>query len=79
MLFRALLISKAEPHIVRTLAKMIEDRLMRLNEQPDDHFIAATGIAAGQIAMLRMWLSGEAACSVQSFIDQFLTVSKETS
>lgn len=46
----------------RKLATMIEARLQDAAESPPPALVA-TGSAAGTLAMLRMWLAGEVACS----------------
>ena len=63
---RAILTSRALPNLQRKLASMIETRLTdgtRLDVPPA---MIATAAAAGQLAMLRMWLGGESSCSADA-------------
>ncbi len=52
----------------RKLAGMIETRLTEGGEGPPAGLIAM-GAAAGQLAMLRMWLVGEASCSAEALAE----------
>jgi AcrR family transcriptional regulator len=52
----------------RKLAGMIETRLTQRSDGPPAGLIAM-GAAAGQLAMLRMWLVGEASCSAEAFAE----------
>ncbi|WP_395945568.1 TetR/AcrR family transcriptional regulator [Brevundimonas sp.] len=56
----------------RKLAGMIEARLPESVDGPPTALIAM-GAAAGQLAMLRMWLVGEASCSAEVFAEHLLT------
>ncbi len=50
------------PKLQRKLAVMIEGRLEGAISADVPHALIATAAAAGQLAMLRMWLVGEVAC-----------------
>lgn len=50
------------PKLQRKLAAMIEGRLEGAMSVDVPHALIATAAAAGQLAMLRMWLVGEVAC-----------------
>lgn len=56
----------------RKLAGMIETRAPPVTEGPPPALLAM-GAAAGQLAMLRMWLVGEASCSADVLAEQLLT------
>lgn len=62
----------------RKLAGMIE---VRLPPAPDDTppSLVAMGAAAGQLAMLRMWLVGEVSCSADLLATQFVLVTDRIS
>lgn len=55
----------------RKLAGMIEARLPESADGPPAALVAI-GAAAGQLAMLRMWLAGEASCSADVLARAFL-------
>lgn len=57
---RAILTSSAARKIERRLAAMIESRL---DEAAAPTALAAAAAAAAQLAMLRLWVTGEAGCS----------------
>jgi AcrR family transcriptional regulator len=50
------------PKLQRKLATMIEARLDKREAGAVPSALAASGIAAAQLAILRMWLTGEASC-----------------
>jgi AcrR family transcriptional regulator len=54
----------------RKLAGMIEARLPAVDGPPPG--LIAMGAAAGQLAMLRMWLAGEVSCSADVLAQEFL-------
>ncbi|MGY4397490.1 AcrR family transcriptional regulator [Sphingomonas sp. UYAg733] len=54
------------PKLQRRLAAMIDERLEGVSATMP-HALIATAAAAGQLAMLRMWLVGEVACPVTVF------------
>lgn len=54
----------------RKLAGMIEARLPAAEGLPPA--LVAMGAAAGQLAMLRMWLAGEASCSADALAQELL-------
>ena len=68
VLFDAPLLTRLQ----RKLADMIEDRVPVAPDGPPPGLLAM-GAAAGQLAMLRMWLSGEASCSVDVLTEQLLS------
>ena len=68
VLFEPPLLNKLQ----RKLAGMIEIRAPVLSEGPPPALIAM-GAAAGQLAMLKMWLVGEASCSANVLAGQLLT------
>lgn len=51
-----------QPKLQRRLAAMIEAKLAIRSDEIDPVSLVARGAAARQLAMLQMWLSGEAAC-----------------
>ena len=62
VLFEPALIVKLQ----RKLATMIEARLDAREANAVPPALAASGIAAAQLAILRMWLTGEASCSADA-------------
>lgn len=56
----------------RKLAAMIEARLPNDEEGAPPRALVAMGAAAGTLAMLRMWLAGEAACSSETLARRLL-------
>lgn len=58
----------------RNLAGMIEARLLPSPGGPPPPLVAM-GAAASQLAMLRMWLGGEASCSPEILADQLIRFS----
>ncbi len=52
----------------RKLAGMIEARLSESGDGPPLALVAM-GAAAGQLAMRKMWLTGEASCSAEAFAE----------
>lgn len=73
MLFEPPLSSKLQ----RKLAAMIEARLPEAQDGAPPA-LAAMGAAAGQLAMLRMWLVGEVPCSTDVFADHLQTFSVQS-
>ncbi len=63
---RAILTARTMPHLQRKLASLIETRLAAEPRPAVPPALVAMGAAAGQLAMLRMWLSGEASCSADA-------------
>lgn len=61
----------------RKLAGMIEARLPALADGPPPALVAM-GAAAGQLAMLRMWLAGEASCPADVLAQEFLASARPT-
>lgn len=55
------------PKLQRKLAGMIEARMAVTHDGPPVALVA-TGAAAGQLAVLRMWLAGEASCPVDALV-----------
>ena len=51
-----------QPKLQRRLAAMIEAKIIDRTEDDLPSSLTARGAAAGQFAMLQMWLSGEASC-----------------
>ncbi len=72
---RALARALFEPPLLiklqRKLAGMIETRLPAVPDAPPASLIAM-GAAAGQLAIIRMWLVGEAACPADALARQLL-------
>ena len=60
----------------RKLAGMIEARLPAGADGPPAALVAM-GAAAGQLAMLRMWLAGEVSCSADLLAQAFLTPARQ--
>lgn len=60
------------PKLQRKLAGMIEARLPDIADGPPRSLVAM-GAAAGQLAMLRMWLAGEASCPADVLARELLT------
>jgi hypothetical protein len=56
----------------RKLAAMIEARLAKGEGETPPASLIAMGAAAQRLAMLRMWLTGEATCSSEALARQFL-------
>ncbi|MBC9033438.1 helix-turn-helix transcriptional regulator [Sphingomonas sp. JC676] len=54
------------PKLQRKLATMIEARLDESASGAVPPALVASGIAAAQLAILRMWLAGEASCTVDA-------------
>lgn len=73
---RPILEAVAAPAIQRRLAEAIEPHVARV--APGDHapLIAATGIAAAQLAMLRCWLAGRASATVDEITDRLIACSR---
>lgn len=75
-LARALFDPPVLGRLQRKLAGMIEARLPpRANGAP--RALVATGAAAGQLAILRMWLVGEASCTADA-LAQYLLATPQT-
>jgi AcrR family transcriptional regulator len=70
---RVILDSRAGPKLQRKLAAMIEARLDDNRRDGVPPAMLATCIAAGQLAMLRMWIGGEASCSSDALARQILS------
>lgn len=69
---RALFEPALLPKLQRKLAGMIEPRLPVVADGPPAALVAM-GMAAGQLAMLRMWLLGEASCPADALARALLT------
>jgi AcrR family transcriptional regulator len=67
---RIILSSRASALIQRRLAAMIEARLEPSMPAAVPASMVATAAAAAQLALLRMWLAGEAACSADALARQ---------
>lgn len=59
------------PRLQRKLAAMIEARLEGEGDLPP--IMAATAAAAAQLALLRLWLAGEAACPAEALARHLMT------
>lgn len=70
---RALFEPALLPKLQRKLAGMIEARLPDAVPEGPPPALVAMGAAAGQLAMLRMWLVGEASCSADVLAGRLLT------
>ena len=71
---RVLLDSRAAPKLQRKLAAMIEARLdSECGTIPPA--MLAMSAAAGQLAMLRMWIAGEASCPADTLARQMMAFS----
>jgi AcrR family transcriptional regulator len=68
---RIILSSRAAPRLQRKLATLIEARLPE--EDPVPPAMRAMAAAASQLAMLRMWLAGEASCTSDALARQILS------
>jgi AcrR family transcriptional regulator len=75
-LARILLDSAAGPKLRKELATLIASRLAREDCGTIPVALPATAAAAGQLAMLRMWLAGEVSCSVDNLARQLVAVAK---
>ena len=69
-LARVILNSRAAHQLQRRLAAIIEARLPDCGAVPPA--MIANSAAAGQLAMLRMWLAGEASCSSDALARQMI-------
>jgi len=67
---RIILNSRTADRLQRNLAHMIEMRLH--DDGPVPRRVRATGAAAAQLAILRVWLAGEAACSADALARQMM-------
>jgi AcrR family transcriptional regulator len=67
---RVILDSRAARQLQRRLAAKIEARLPEIGTVPRG--MLAMSAAAGQLAMLRMWLAGEASCSSDALARQMM-------
>lgn len=69
---RAILTSRTMPSLRRELASLIESRLIAEPRPRVPPAMIAMAAAAGQLAMLRMWLSGEASCTADDLARQMI-------
>lgn len=72
---RVLLDSRVAPRLVRALAALIEARVA-LADAGAPPTLLARAAAAGQLAMLRMWLTGEAPASPEVIARQLMAFSR---
>lgn len=73
---RIILDSAAGPKLRQQLAAMIEARLEIEGFGPAPLAFPAMAAAAGQLAILRMWVAGEVSSSVDALASQLMTFSK---
>lgn len=73
---RVVLDSRAFVPIQRKLAAMIEARIENDDEGGVPPAVLAMSAAAGQLAMLRMWIGGEAACSSDTLARQMIAFAR---
>jgi AcrR family transcriptional regulator len=73
-LARMILNSRAALQLQRRLAAMIEARLPENGTVPPA--MIAMSAAAGQLAMLRMWLAGEASCASDALAQAMVSVAQ---
>jgi AcrR family transcriptional regulator len=71
---RVILSSRASSLIQRRLAAMIEARLEPLLPAAAPESMVAMAAAAAELALLRMWLAGEAACSADALARQMIAL-----
>ncbi len=76
---RPLMASSIAPRVQRDLAEAIRPHVERSGCPAGASIITATGIAAAQLAMLRSWLSGEAAATAGQMTDRLIDCSRLTS
>lgn len=67
--------STAAPRLRQRLAAMIETRMTIEGYGPAPLALPASAAAAGQLAILRMWVAGEISCSVDGLAGQFMAFS----
>lgn len=72
---RIILDSSAAPKLRQRLAAMIEARLEIEGYGPPPLAMPAMAAAAGQLAILRMWVSGEVPCSIDGLAGQLAAFS----
>lgn len=72
---RSILDSRAAQIIQRRLAQAIEPHAVRAGIAGDGSSIAAAGIAAAQLAMLRGWLAGQLTSTVDDMTDRLIACS----
>jgi AcrR family transcriptional regulator len=72
---RIILDSSAGPKLRQRLAAMIEARLEIAGYGPPPLALPAMAAAAGQLAILRMWVAGEVSCSIDGLARQLLAFS----
>lgn len=70
---RSILDSITAPVIQRRLATSIRTHVVR---QEDSSAVAAIGVAAAQLAMLRCWLAGQATASIDEMTDRLIACSR---
>ncbi|MBX7483234.1 TetR/AcrR family transcriptional regulator [Qipengyuania qiaonensis] len=73
---RALLDSTTGPVFQRSLAEAIRTHAVRAGLGDSAAAIAARGIAAAQLAMLRSWLAGEATSTIDDMTDSLVACSR---
>jgi AcrR family transcriptional regulator len=73
---RIILNSTAAPKLRQRLAAMIAVRLEIEGYGPGRLALPAMAAAAGQLAMLRMWVAGEATCSIDDLARQLTAFAK---
>lgn len=69
---RPIVDSMTAPIIQRRLAEAIRPHAVRAGLAEGNSSISATGIAAAQLAMLRCWLAGHAAATIDDMTDQLI-------
>jgi len=70
---RALFGPALTPRLQKRLAAMIEARITPLEAREAPPTLIATATAAGQLAMLRLWLTGEVSCPVDVLARRLMT------